>query len=972
MRATRNLLAIAIALVLGCDGAQPVADGGTDGGPPPDAPTADGGPPATELQLTGLDGPVDVIVDDRGVPHIYGTTVHDVVMVEGYLMARDRYSQMEFIRRNVLGRIAEVAGALSAGAIQDDRDQRFLGFGRTGRAIYESLAPTDPTRLVAEAFVDGINQWIDQVAAQPTYQPPRGHDAMNLILTSPFFDRWQASDVFALARFQAWNLSYDAGADVSRTRARTGVAAAFPSSSADEGIRARAGLYGDLWTDRPARRVYTRSGFPNVSADTGTRAFAPRPPGPALPRPRILPRLDPSMLARADAFFERIDRNLGIPRDEHVGSNSWVVSGDHTQSGNAILSNDPHLSLIAPGVWWYVHLDTATMGGENMIDAQGVAFAGLPGVVLGFNRDMAWSATTTGYDVTDVYRERVTYVNTGTPTAPVWVPQSVRFRGADVALETIDEPIHIQGQTDPEPFRVYSVPHHGPIIPDSYVYPTEVGNPVGEAMSVRYTGHETTNELAFFVGLLSASTFADAEAAQDNFIVGAQNFSFANAEGIRWSTQARIPQRDARACTFSYDANGVPQGISPLFVLDGENGEHEWTTDLEDRYIPHDENPAAGYIATANQDNVGVTDDGNPCNDDFYLGGDFDVGYRQARIRQRLDALVTRGDITTEDMITLQGESTSILGESLAGAFVTAIDHALGDPSDDPALAAAVTEAGASGAEILMDARTRLNDWSYATPHGVGASDASEIADSIATTVFNAALTRLTTLTLSDETDRIGRRPGSFQTLRAIEWAIAAPDTMYSYRADYAGVTGYDDSVIWDDMDTASVVETRDERIVRAILAGYAFLTTRLGADRAAWRWGRLHTIRFGQVVPALDGNEQISIPPQGDATFPDGFPRHGDMGAPDPGNFRDRNGVYDTTNFSFGSGASQRLVIEMAPAGPIPVNALPGGQVEDPDSPHHADEAEHWRVNEQPPLYFARPDVEAHAEQRIRVTTGP
>ncbi|MBZ0116009.1 MAG: hypothetical protein K8H88_03365, partial [Sandaracinaceae bacterium] len=58
MRATRNLLAITIALVLGCDGAQPVADGGTDGGPPPDAPTADGGPPATELQLTGLDGPV--------------------------------------------------------------------------------------------------------------------------------------------------------------------------------------------------------------------------------------------------------------------------------------------------------------------------------------------------------------------------------------------------------------------------------------------------------------------------------------------------------------------------------------------------------------------------------------------------------------------------------------------------------------------------------------------------------------------------------------------------------------------------------------------------------------------------------------------------------------------------------------------------------------------------------------------------
>src|SRR5690606_3310187 len=107
----------------------------------------------------------------------------------------------------------------------------------------------------------------------------------------------------------------------------------------------------------------------------------------------------------------------------------------------------PHLSLISPGVWWYVHLNTERMGGEDAIDAQGVAFAGLPGIVLGFNRDLAWSATTTGYDVTDVYEETVTFRNDGTEEDPEWVPVSVRFEGEDVPLTTIVEPIGLGNGT---------------------------------------------------------------------------------------------------------------------------------------------------------------------------------------------------------------------------------------------------------------------------------------------------------------------------------------------------------------------------------------------------------------------------------------------------------------------------------------------------------------------------------------------
>jgi penicillin amidase len=921
-------------------------------------------PPRQDLQLTGLDGPVDVLVDERGVPHIYGTTTHDVLVVEGYLMAKDRFAQMEFIRRSVTGQLAEVAGQLSPGLIDDDRENRFLGFARTGREIYASLPADSPSKLTADAFVDGINQYIDKVIESDDFQVTRGNEALLLITGSGHFGHWDPADIFALARFQAWNLSYDAGSDLARTGEVAGVLAAFPANSPDARLAARAGIHADFFTAKPARPAFTMDTgmFPNTGTDTGSRAriVGPEQPNQAMRLP------DARSLAGAQAFFDGLQDNVLLRRSPHIGSNSWVVSGDKTASGNPILSNDPHLQLIAPGVWWYVHLNTEHAGGERNIDAEGVAFAGLPGVVLGFNRDLAWSATTTGYDVTDTYDEQITFRNDGTAPAPIWVPVSARFRGADVALTTIDEQIVIQGQAAPEMFRIYVVPHHGPIIPGSLVPPATGNQTAGRAISVRYTGHVPTNELAFLEGLLDASTFADAEAAQNNFRVGSQNFSFVSAsEGIRWSTESRIPQRDPRACTFSYDPNGVPSGISPLFVLDGASGDFEWTTDLEDRYIPHEVNPARGYIATSNQDNVGVTADGNPCNDAFYIGGDFDVGYREARIRQRLDAAVAGGAVTPEMMIATQSETTSSLGEGMRNALVASIDHALGDTSDDPALTAAMQAIGTGGREELMDARMRLMAWSFATPHGVGATDSAEINDSIATTVFNLILTRLAPLAFDDENAAMQHGPGTLQTGRALEWALNAAETMATYRATYEGNTNWHDTVLWDDIATNQVVETRDERVVRAVVAAYSFLNGRLGTDRNEWRWGRLHSVRFGQVLPALDDNHQISIPPDNDPTFPDGFPRHGDLGAVDPGNY----GIYGTTDFTYGHGASQRLVVEMTPSGPHPFNAIPGGQSEDPDSPHHADEAEYWRTNQQPALHFDRRDVEEHAVTFYRFT---
>jgi penicillin amidase len=138
-----------VLLAVACDG-ETRTDAGTDAG-------MDAGPTSTPIQLDGLDGEVEVIIDERGMPHIYASTEHDLLVVQGYLMARDRFIQMEFIRRGVTGRVAELLAAAGPdpGLIQDDMSAASASGAR--QQIYDSLASTI-RRGHGRAFVDSINQ----------------------------------------------------------------------------------------------------------------------------------------------------------------------------------------------------------------------------------------------------------------------------------------------------------------------------------------------------------------------------------------------------------------------------------------------------------------------------------------------------------------------------------------------------------------------------------------------------------------------------------------------------------------------------------------------------------------------------------------------------------------------------------------------------------------------------------------------
>ncbi|MFW5876368.1 MAG: penicillin acylase family protein [Myxococcota bacterium] len=915
------------------------------------------------IDLVGLSGEVEVVQDDRGMWHIYAENLEDAYQVQGYLMARDRLMQMELVRRQVRGELS----ALFAGATrEDDITARFEGHARLADQIWPTLSPEEQGHL--EAYSAGVNAHIAEVREDPDLRPTG-----STLVTPDDIRDWEPTDTLSIARFLTASLSLDIRDDLRREQRirdwqEAFVADACLQADAPDNCGAfetRANAFHDIFPMAPAEEVAVMDGFPTFDYETGFTALQPSSSGGGGGATTDRSRPSRETLDAAVSFADRVEslheRVMGGDLKTR-GSNSWIVSGEHTASGFPMMANDPHLSLTSPALWWYVHIDTQRLG-DGDVNTQGFSLVGTPGATFGWNEHVAWGWTTHGYDVTDNWHETLSPDCQGV----MWDDPDDEIAGpVKVPFEEVDEEIQVGNDTETVTFL--KTPHHGFIIPETMNCEDGVG---GEAISVRWTGMEPSNELGAILGLNFATSMEEVETAMDKFETGGQNLVVASSDGrIYWTTQMNMPLRTG---TMDYDP-ADQTGHSPCLPMPGSTAEYEWDGYLSDDVVPHALDPAKGYVATANGDATGVTFDGDPHNDDAFIGCDFDEGYRIARITERLEELKTRGDITPEDMQALQGEVQSALGRRITPMMLEELDRAeaaMGSPDEHPDLTAAVDDAGAAMGTILA-MRDRLRDWGpmydYDTPAGVPDSGTPEPVDaSIATSIFNVAFSYLMQNTFHDEFDALdGTLDGNMRhrtsdVLRTVRWDL--DDTMRAkHISAVSPTTGL--MVYWDDLDTADVEETRGDRVVRAFAAAAAQLETLFGtADMNEWRWGKLHTVRLETLIPGT--GLILSLPPDDSPEFPDGFPRHGDREAIDASNF----GAYNVDDFDYGSGPQHRTVVEMTPDGPRAWTALPGGQSMDPESSHFDDEIELWRKNEAPPMYFDFDDVTAHGERTIRFT---
>jgi penicillin amidase len=362
-------------------------------------------PIAQRITLPGLMAPVEVVEDRWGIPHIYARTNEDLLRVSGFLVARDRFFQMESFRRVARGELSALFGPLPP-VLETDLFYRVIFMGRDGRPQWDLLydALNDEEKSLLNAYVAGINAYIRYARLRLYgFYTPYGFQPGQLL--GFFLPRyleemrpWEPQDVLAIARFQQWNLSA-------------------------RGDYATILLMSDLKRNYPEALTTLVFFQPPVTMDHYNTGQAPLLPPDAPPFPR-----------------------------KGIGSNNWVVSPQGTAGRYAMLANDPHLLLSNPSLWYIVHYDSKTLG-TGTIQVIGVTFPGIPVVLIGYTPSVAFGATVLGYQVLDLYGEELDPSGT-----------QVLFQGRWVPLKrvTLSFPMPGGGTIQRE---ILLVPHHGPIVP---------------------------------------------------------------------------------------------------------------------------------------------------------------------------------------------------------------------------------------------------------------------------------------------------------------------------------------------------------------------------------------------------------------------------------------------------------------------------------------------------------------------------
>ncbi|HSL32263.1 MAG TPA: penicillin acylase family protein [Candidatus Limnocylindrales bacterium] len=565
--------------------------------------------PQTDGRLTieALDALVSVHRDANGIVNIYGDSPHDLFFTQGYVHAQERLWQMEVWRHISAGRLSELFGPST---LDQDRFIRTLGWRQAAERDLAALSPD--ARAALDAYADGVNEFIDTrgeslglafvvTAVRSGAGGPLGYE----------LEPWTALDSLAWQKVQSWQLGGDFEAEVFRLLA-----------DAELGDPARTDVLFPAY--RPEMPVITPTGLPGsggagapgAAAAAGAAATASPPAGTASPSSATATAAMPSLKLSADdadAFRDvatlggtvlasaGLDAGAGLAADQQVGSNNWVVAPGNSETGTALIANDPHLGIGMPSVWFINGLHCRTISETCPYDVAGVSFPGVPGIVLGHNARIAWGATNADPDVQDLFVEEIDPAN----------PDNYLFAGESVPFTTRTELIEVAGGADV--IMTVRETRHGPLLND--VDPRLADAPL---LALRWTATADVDGTFEAVHRLNtASTFDEFRAALATYGSPSQNFVYADVDGhIGYVLPGRIPIR----------ADPADLGSR---ARSGSDGAHEWTGYIPFEDLPWQLDPDVGMIVTANN---AAVDASYP----HFISADWDPGYRAARILELL------------------------------------------------------------------------------------------------------------------------------------------------------------------------------------------------------------------------------------------------------------------------------------------------------------------------------------------------
>ena len=849
---------------------------------------------AAPERLAGLRESATVSVDAEGIAHVRAANEHDLYFIQGWVHARDRLFQMDYNRRVASGTVAELVG--QAG-LPSDVQLRTLGLRRAAERSYAAASPT--TRAAMQSYAEGVNAWAS------SHPLPIEYGALQLSRFSP----WSPADSLVIGKLIAFSLSFDL--DINRT-------IAIQTYSAVLGAQRGAALFfQDLWRSAPFEPDATvpdaMAAASSLSADETSAAGVSQ----ETETTKKLMREYVERVRRVPAF-----RGV-LSREARGSSNLWAVSGALTRDGRPLVANDPHLQLSVPSVFYPMGLELEDE------PVAGSTFPGVPGVIHGYNRYIAWGSTNNLVDVTDVFSEKVEQ----DPTSPSGL--STVYRGAREWLIPI--PQEFRANVGGNVVRIDPTPTNG-IPAATLVMPRRDGGPIinidlaaGAALSVQYVGFAPTQELESFLLINRARNLDQFRDALQRFDVGSQNFVYAGVEGnIAYFTTGEVPVRE------DLQAGAPAGGVPPWFIRSGQGG-HEWLAVqhpqphqatsyeiLPFAELPQVVNPRAGYFVNGNNDPAGLTRDNNALNQLrpggglFYLAYSWNRGFRAARINARLRALFQSGDgrVSFEEMQAVQADAVMRDAEVLKPHIVAAFDNAAASTlpelkalANDPAVAQAVA---------------RLRPWDGSTP-----------TSSVAASIYSAWRSRFISRVIDAPLGGMPRpdNQDSLAALRHLLDSFATARGVGASGIDFFAAPGI----------TASAEERRDLAILSSVQSGLELLKSILGSDNQdIYVWGSLHKVALDHPLGA-----PFSIPP---------IPTDGGFQTVDAATHSARAST--AAGFVYRDGSTHRSVYELDPDGNRAASIWPGGTSGDPRSPNYAQFLPRWLANQSTDLLLGKQEV--------------
>lgn len=875
-------------------------------------------------------GPVHIKRDAHGVPHIYASCSRDLSFAQGFVHAQDRLTSMEITRRAGCGQLAEILGQ---SAVPTDRFMRTIGFRAAAeeqlaalREARDAGRATGAERLeldTLEAYAAGVNAFVREMRVLP----------MELRLLGCHPREWEPADSLVIARVMAFKLSYGWQHVVAR-----------------DALEAMLGEDGLLWCDGDSE------GTPVMDRSA---------------------RVDPARAAGAVPPAREFKPD---------GSNAWAVSGARTDTGRPILASDPHLPVSVPSVWYEVHVSqsappdaassddpsqpphsdedraaaaaAAEVAREAMqgrrerlrealcdeeaenaqarrpLHAAGAGIPGMPGVVIGHTRSVAWGVTLGYTDVQDLFLERCK-----------WDGATLLYehRGEWLPCAKRREVIQVKGEAAVE-LSVHST-CHGPVLTHDLA---TLSRQAEETLAQRSTRDALPDGVTYHYALCSVAAGTDLWLIRaicllnraDNitdFLRGAKSapgpplsMAYADAFGhVGAVLSGRTPRRPG------------PPGAE-LQPLPGWTGEFDWEGEVPQWEAPLAINPPSGFMVCANHRWV---DDDYP----HYLGRVWRDGYRAKVLEQEL---VRAQTTSLQHSVELQLCVRNAAAEDFQGA-VAGLDL----PSREAAAlqrmlagwdARMATESGpaavyavAHRALAALLAASGVRRGRGMPPVGAADEDLRE---------WEAMLDPASVAPGSDPFHAMVHMMVGGAILPALFGVSECQGKLYSLVLRLLR----DPAHPWWSYGPGG---TRESVVDHAFRRAFRWLEAKLGPDPSAWAWGRLHRTAMRHMFSGPLDTPRFDCP---------GLPLAGDDNTPC------QTAMSSAEPFvASGPIPSYRMVADVG-AWDNSRAVLPLGQSGQPGAAHYMDQYEMWRKGETHPMPWTPGAVARATKHEIQFLPTP